>query len=363
MDHLGQVSAGLLRRHVEALAGGPRGRRHAPAAMERAEEYVGEALRGAGWEVFREPFDARVRVGSTDRHGQRAMPLKVRVHWGLSGANLRAELPGAASSGSSGGSGSPGSSAGSGAPTLVIGAHLDSVQGSPGADDNASGVAVVLEVARLLGALATPPPVTLMVFDMEELGLIGSREAVGRLLGANRTIGGMICLESVGYFSSEPGSQRLPAGARLAMPEAVDTVRRSGHRGDFTLIVHRASSRTLAGTWSRAAAAASPALPTVLLRDPRPDGRLGGAFGLAVPVLNNLDRSDHSPFWNRGIPAMMLTGTANFRNAHYHRPGDTPDTLDYERLASVATATAATAAAWPAGIDRPNPSHEPDHRP
>ncbi|MDX6355581.1 MAG: hypothetical protein QOF98_2484, partial [Streptomyces sp.] len=107
MDHLGQVDAGLLRRHVEALAGGPRGRRHAPGAMERAEEYVGEALRGAGWEVFREPFDVRVRVGSTDRHGQRAMPLKVRVHRGLSGANLRAELPGAAGAVSSG------------APTLV----------------------------------------------------------------------------------------------------------------------------------------------------------------------------------------------------------------------------------------------------
>src|SRR5882757_9555563 len=193
-----------------------------------------------------------------------------------------------------------------------------------------------------------------MVFDMEELGLIGSREAVTGLLRAGRAVGGMICLESVGYFSSEPGSQRLPAGARLAMPEAVDTVRRSGHRGDFTLVVHRASSRTLAGTWSRAAAAASPALPSVLLRDPRPDGRLGGAFGLAVPVLNNLDRSDHSPFWNRGIPAMMLTGTANFRNAQYHRPGDTPDTLDYERLASVATATAATAAAWPEA-DEPRP--------
>lgn len=386
MRQIGQADPDLLRRHVAALAQEPRGRRHAPGAMAAAEAYVTGELESAGWEVFREPFHAGLRLGSTDRHGRRAMPLKVRLHRGLSGANLRAERRGAgtgAGAGSAAGSaagaaagtavgdaagfaagaaagpgdaggpaagpGAPAGSAASGAPppTLVIGAHLDTVQGSPGADDNASGVAVVLEVARLLGALAEPPPVTLMIFDMEELGLIGSREAVKRLLRAHRVVGGMICLESVGYFSTEPGSQYLPPGARLAIPEAVDRVRRSGRRGDFTLIVHRTSSRGLAETWSRAAAEATPALPTVLLRDPRPDGRVGATLGPAVPVLNNLDRSDHSPFWNRGIPALMLTGTANFRNAQYHRPGDTPDTLDYGRLAAVARATAATAAAWP----------------
>ncbi|MYS24254.1 Peptidase family M28 [Streptomyces sp. DvalAA-14] len=338
MPPIGPAGPELLRRHVAALARGPRSRRHAPRAMEEAEEYVTGVLRAAGWQVAREPFDARLRLGSTDRHGQRAMPLKVRLHRGLSGANLRAELPGSRPTG-------PG---GARPPTLVVGAHLDTVQGSPGADDNASGVAVVLEVARLLGGLAAPPPVTLMVFDMEELGLIGAREAVRRLLGeAGRTLGGMICLESVGFFSDEPGSQRLPAGAGAVMPEAVGAVRRSGHRGDFTLIVHRNSSRTLAAGWARAAAAASPALPTVLLRDPRPDGPLGAALGLAVPALGNLDRSDHSPFWNHRVPAVMLTGTANFRNAEYHRPGDLPDTLDYARLAAVATATAVTAASWP----------------
>lgn len=308
--------------------------------MAAAEAYVTEALRAAGWQVFREPFDVPVRVGSTDRPGTRATPLKVRLHRGLSGANLRAELPGADL---------PASTGGPPPPTLVVGAHLDTVVDSPGADDNASGVAVVLEVARLLGALPVPPPVTLLVFDMEELGLIGSREAVRRLLGERRALGGMICLESVGYFSTEPDSQRLPSGARLAMPEAVKAVRRSGGRGDFTLIVHRASSRALADTWSAAAAAASPVLPTVRLRDPRPDGRLGALLGLALPALGNLDRSDHAPFWNHRVPALMLTNTANFRNDRYHRAGDTPDTLDYERLASVATATATTAAAWPRG--------------
>ncbi|MFC4033954.1 M28 family peptidase [Streptomyces polygonati] len=340
MRQTGQADPDLLRRHVAALAGGPRGRRHTPRAMAEAEEYVAGELRAAGWDVFREPFDARLRVGSTDRQGHRAMPLKVRLHRGLSGANLRAELPGAGTAAAPGGAG---------APTLVVGAHLDTVRGSPGADDNASGVAVVLETARLLGGLASRPAVTLMIFDMEELGLIGSRAAVKRLLRTGRAVGGMICLESVGFFSTEPGSQRLPAGAGLVMPEAVETVRRSGFRGDFTLVVHRRSSRTLAGTWSRAAAAASPALPAVLLRDPRPDGPLGAVAGLAVPALGNLDRSDHSPFWNHAIPAVMLTSTANFRNERYHRPGDTPDTLDYERLAAVATATATTAAAWPGG--------------
>lgn len=337
MHHMGQVDPDLLRRHVMALADRPRGRRHSPRAMEQAEKYVAGALTAAGWQVYREPFDVGPRLGSTDRHGQQAMPLKLRLYRGLSGANVRAELPGAGRLRGPGGT-SP--------PTLVIGAHLDTAQGSPGSDDNASGVAVILEVARVLGRLAVPPVVTLMIFDMEELGLIGSRQAVRCLLRTDRTVGGMMSLESVGFFSAEPGSQRLPAGARWTMPEAAHTVRRRGHRGDFTLIVHRSSSRILADTWSRAAAAASPVLPTVLLRDPRPDGPLGAVAGLAVPALGNLDRSDHSPFWNNKIPAVMLTSTANFRNPYYHRPGDTADTLDYQRLASVATATLTTAMAW-----------------
>ncbi|WP_046730224.1 M28 family peptidase [Streptomyces humi] len=317
-----------LRRHVEFLAAGPRSRRRAPAAMERAEAYVREELAAAGWLVRRRPFEARWQLGATDRHGHRALALKPRLHPRLRGANLVATLPGAGAG-----------------PVVVVGAHLDSVSGSPGADDNASGVAVVLETARLLAGAPVPPRVVLAVFDMEELGLIGARQAA-RELGRGPEVRGMICLESVGYFSDAPGTQRLPVGFERFFPEASAATRAGGHRGDFTLVVHRRSSAAAAGTWQRAAAAAPTALPALLLRDPRPDGPLGLLIGLAVPPANHLGRSDHAPFWNRGIPALMLTDTANFRNPHYHRPSDVPDTLDYARLASVAAATAVTAVSW-----------------
>jgi hypothetical protein len=321
-----------IRRDVAVLASEPRSRRHAPKTMERAEAYVTEELTAAGWQVHREPFEVRGRLGSSDSPGHQALPLKVRFHRRLAGVNLRAELPARLS----------GSPAGR---TILVGAHLDTVVGSPGADDNASGVAVVLEVARILSSLPEPPGVTLMIFDMEEVGLIGSREAARRLARAHRVCG-MICLESVGNFSSDAGSQRLPPGAGRAFPAAAAAVRAADRRGDFTLVVHRESSREAAEEFSRAAAEASPSLRTVLLRDPRPDGTLGAVIGLALPALLHLGRSDHASFWNRGVPALMLTSTANFRNRHYHQPTDTPDTLDYDLLASVATATALTAPAW-----------------
>src|SRR5258708_40096888 len=104
----------------------------------------------------------------------------------------------------------------------------------------------------------------------------------------------MICVESVGYFASALGSQRLPPGAGLAFPAAAEAVNEGHHRGDFTLVVHRESSRGAAEAWARAAAGASPSLPAILLRDPRRDGPLGVAAGLALPVLNTLSRSDHA---------------------------------------------------------------------
>ncbi|MFB7599859.1 M28 family peptidase [Streptomyces sp. NPDC056160] len=319
-----------LRRDVEFLAAGTRSRRRAPQAMQRAEGYVREQLADAGWHVERQPFDLRWRIGATDRHGHRALALKPRLHRRLRGANLIATLPGASEG-----------------PAVLVGAHLDSVEGSPGADDNASGVAVVLEIARLLARLPLPPPVTLAIFDMEELGLIGARHAA-RALGRGGRVAGMICLESVGYFDDTPGSQRLPAGFAAACSEAAAT-RADGLRGDFTLVVHRRSSAAAAAYWQRAAAAASPGLRGILLRDPRPDGPLGLLIGLAVPPAGHLGRSDHAPFWNRRIPALMLTETANFRNPHYHRPTDAPATLDFARLAAVTSATAATAVSWPRG--------------
>ncbi|MFJ8648803.1 M28 family peptidase [Streptomyces sp. NPDC093546] len=321
-----------LRCDVEFLAEGPRSRTRAPEAMRRAEAYAARELAAAGWRTERQPFDVRCRLGSTDRRGHQALPLEFRLHRRLAGANLLARLPGAPCRG-----------------TVVVGAHLDTVEASPGADDNASGVAALLEAARLLAGLPQPPPVTLAVLDMEELGLIGARYAARRLRRGRRAVG-MICLESVGFFTDEPGSQLMPLGFEAAFPDVAAEVRAGGLRGDFTLVVHRRATDAAARLWCLAAGAGRTPLACVTLRDPRPLGPLGALAGVVVPPLAHLDRSDHAAFWNVGIPALMLTSTANFRNSHYHQPTDTPDTLDYPRLAAVAAATAATAVFWPRSV-------------
>src|SRR3546814_4064267 len=118
------------------------------------------------------------------------------------------------------------------------------------------------------------------------------------------------------------------------------------HRGNFLLAVHRRSSAAFAACWARAATAAG--LPAAQLRDPRWNGRGQRITHWVNPLLMDLDRSDHEPFWRRGIPAVLLTGTATLRSPHYHRDSDTPDTLDYARLAQVADSLAATLATAPA---------------
>ncbi|MDX6226948.1 MAG: hypothetical protein QOI76_338 [Frankiales bacterium] len=320
-----RVGMARLRSDVERLTS-PRNRRWHPVAMENAEDHVLAELSAAGWRVEVHPFTAPLRVASNDRGDRSARLLRVRPYRGLAGGNLIARHPRAAMG-----------------PPVVVGAHLDTVRDSPGADDNASGVAVLLEIARLLGGLDAPPAVVLAVFDLEELGLVGASR-VARTLTAAGPLAGMIGLESVGFFSAEPRSQRLPAGAGRAFPAAARAVSDGGDRGDFTLVVHRRSSTGAAWAWE--AAAAEVGHRAVLLRDPRADGLLGTLSTPVLPHSWHLGRSDHAAFWRRGVPAMMLTDTASFRNPHYHRPSDLPDTLDYGQLTAVAVATAATAAVW-----------------
>ncbi|MEU2777501.1 M28 family peptidase [Streptomyces sp. NPDC007162] len=182
--------------------------------------------------------------------------------------------------------------------------------------------------------------------------MIGSRYAARRFTDRREQPAGRICPESVGYFVPEPGGQRLPAGFAPAFPEAAREVRAHRFRGDFTLVVHRRSTQGAAALWQRAAACpgpALPALPSIALGDRRPERPLGLLIGLAVPPANHLGRSDHAAFWNRRIPALMLTNTATFRDRHYHRPTDTPDLLDHDWLAAVTAATAGTALYWPCG--------------
>ncbi len=140
----------------------------------------------------------------------------------------------------------------------------------------------------------------------------------------------------VGYFSDEPGSQELTKGLReLSAGKPAGLANLDGKcRGDFLLVMHRKSSAFLA---QRISAGAQGQLPVVTMQDPRPEkwGRRLATF--LVPTTSNFDRSDHVPFWKRGIPAIMLCDTAHLRTKNYHRP---TDTLDYERTAAVADAVA-----------------------
>jgi Zn-dependent M28 family amino/carboxypeptidase len=268
-----------LRQHVERLAE-PRSRRHAPQAMDRAEAYVTARLEGAGWSVVRRPF-----------------PVP-------GAANLLAERPGTG-----------------GGPTYLVGAHLDTVPGSPGADDNASGVACLLELARV----APPEPhLLLAVFDEEETGLLGATALAAELTD----LAGVIVYECVGYFA---GTQRLPPGAGLVFPRQVRQMRRLAFRAEWLLLAYRHPAQRLVRRLAAELVARSGPDAVILARDPRGLPWLSAQFA----------RSDHKPFWDRGVPAIQVTDTANFRNPHYHRPTDLPETLDYGRMADLVAATAA----------------------
>ena len=326
-----ETQADVIRVSVDVaqLAHSPRGRRHHPREMARAEEYVTARLSAAGWSVVAAPFERRWVIGVSGAGGRASILRRLRLYPRLRGVNLLADLPGA--------------------PTdrrVLIVAHLGSVACSPGADDNASGVAALIECARLLALLPDPPAVTLAVVDLEELGKVGSG-ALARDSDYRRRIKAVICLESVGIFHSEPGTQRL-GGLGLLFRDVARRVRRYvrsrkiGEIGGmvlFDLIAARA--------FVAAGDALSLPIPVLVARDPRVDGRRGRLVTWMIPLLANLDRSDHAPFWNRGVPAMLVTTTAPFRNRTYHLDGDRPENLDYPRLTALAAMVAAAAAIWP----------------
>lgn len=302
-----------LRRTVETLAASPRNRDGHLDAVHAAQERVERQLTDAGWSVERQPVHRGWVAGVSDT-GRGNAVSRLRLHHDLGGVNLVATWPGSTP------------------PYTVVGAHLDTVLDSPGADDNASGVAAALELAR---QLAKPTSVLIAIFDLEEVGFVGSR-ALARRLAAERAATAMLCLESVGCYHDEPGSQQVPAGLRklIAGQHAEEVI--AQRRADFLAVVHRRSSRPLAERFCEAAARFE--LPTVRVRDPRPDGLPGLLTTAALPPLATLDRSDHLPFWRRGIPSLLLTDTANLRNHNYHRATDTPDTLDYPRLSRLVAA-------------------------
>lgn len=148
----------------------------------------------------------------------------------------------------------------------------------------------------------------------------------------------MICLESVGYFD-DSATQALPTGFGLVFPDLAKQVRHGDGRSDFLLAIHRASSANFVSRWQETAQQAG--LRTLALRDPRWDGPGQRLTRWINPLYFDLDRSDHAPFWRNRVPSVLITGTAPFRNPHYHRATDTPDTLDYRRLERLAASLTA----------------------
>lgn len=197
-------------------------------------------------------------------------------------------------------------------PPILIGAHYDTVPGTPGADDNATGMAVLLELARMFAAQPTKHPLRLVAFDMEEYGLLGSTEYAAKLKQEQQPLRLMISLEMLGYCDPTPGSQNYPSPLERFYP----------NRGDFIALI--GNWRTIRDLISISRSIRKVGVPSQWLPVPN--------RGKIVP---DTRRSDHAPFWDAGYPAMMVTDTANMRNPNYHKPSDTIATLDLDFLTGV----------------------------
>jgi len=206
-----------------------------------------------------------------------------------------------------------------GGPLIVVCAHYDTVPYSGGADDNGSGVAVLLELARRSAGRSLPAELRLVWFDAEEVGLAGSRAWLDQLDSTEQArLVGAINLETVGYVDRRPSSQWMPPGSEVLLDP--------GDVGDFLLVIANQDSAELASLVDIGLRAAAGDALRVELFD-----RLPGV-GWVMP---DSRRSDHSSFWDRQLAAVMLTDTANFRNPHYHRASDLLETLDGEFLSAV----------------------------
>jgi len=202
-------------------------------------------------------------------------------------------------------------------PLFLLGAHYDSVPRTPGADDNASAVAVCLECARLI-SVHDIGSVMIVFFNREEDGMLGSSEFVTHLAQQSAwRIKEAHIFEMVGYCDRRPRSQRLPPGLP---PLPVRDV------GDFIALLANTASNPIAEDFLALAGCYIPQTPVAALKI---------YFGLER-AFTHLNRSDHAPFWRAGIPSIMWTDTSEFRNPHYHRASDTPETLDYRFLSDVA---------------------------
>jgi len=270
--------AGNLRTHVAAIAS----REHnvfKSAELEAAAHYIEKSLAGLGYAVATQRFPSG--------------PLEVR--------NVEVEVKGSTRA----------------SEVVILGAHYDSVLGAPGANDNGSGVAAVIELARSFRSSSPGRTLRFVMFVNEEppfshSDAMGSRHYARRARERGENIVAMFSLETIGYYSDAPGSQRYPFPLGFFFPSI----------GNFVAFVSNLSSRAL-------------------LHEAIASFRLHAEFpseAAAAPAfLPGVDWSDHWSFWKEGYPALMVTDTALYRYPYYHTMQDTPDKVDYERLARVVT--------------------------
>lgn len=199
---------------------------------------------------------------------------------------------------------------------LIIGAHYDSAHDSPGANDNGSGVAALLALAERFGPeRPLPTPVRLVAFVNEEMphfrdGTMGSQTYAQQLIASGAPVRAMLSLETMGYYDDEPGSQLYPFPLSMAYPDTGNFIAFVGDEASASLV------RASVGHFRE-----DTAFPSE---------------GAALPAdLPGIGWSDHRSFWEQGVAALMVTDTALFRYPDYHQPTDTPERIDYERLARV----------------------------
>lgn len=250
-----QVSTTRLINHLQNLVGD----RYTNRNRTIARNYITTSLKNLGWSPKLQSF--------------------------ADGINIIAERPGTSSN----------------VGTIIVAAHYDTVPGSPGADDNGSGVATLLEIARIFSNLSTPQTLKLVFFDAEEIGLRGSLAFTANKANL-ANLNGVVVMDMIGYGCYTPNCQKYPPG----LP--VFTQRK---HGDFLAVVGDAEHLQLLNAFT------STKLPVITLPIP--------LKGLFTP---DVLRSDHSPFWYQGIGAVLVTDTANLRSPHYHQSSDTVANID-----------------------------------
>ena len=217
--------------------------------------------------------------------------------------------------------------------TFVIDGHYDGVSNSPAADDNGSAVSGVLEILRVLSQYNFEHSIRFIGFDFEESGLIGSQRYVQNAIKNYEDIQGVLNFEMIGYYSEEINSQTLPSGFEILFPQEVQDIEDEDNKGNFLVVVGNENSNSLITDFENYAATYVPDLRIISLEVP--------GNGQIAP---DLRRSDHTPFWESGRKALMLTDGADTRNMNYHTPADSIGTLNFDFMTKNVKATLATLA-------------------